>query len=359
LIREKLRKMKVLLVEVDSNEPCHMQEMFSDKKNPPEQSVSRITFDFDLIATVSKETAIASFKSIHPDLVVIDLAIGQSASKKLCQTIRKLEGQRHTGIVFYSKAEEHDSTSVECLELGADDFVRHGCSPRESLARINAVLRLKAMTDELRSTNHKLHQLSYTDELTGLSNMRAFNGTYSGAIKECHKNKYPIGVIMMDLDYFKNVNDTTNHLMGSHVISEVGKIISGSGILGSDDCAARFGGDEYIILTKDKALEIVRRKAEEIRKIIEEAIFIKDQKSVRITTSCGVAWVPSGYEGKAEDPIKAADMMLYKSKGAGRNCVRSIILRDSTDFSDVLVPHFLDWENEDEDDGEDDGVVGM
>src|SRR5690606_14908196 len=153
-----------------------------------------------------------------------------------------------------------DQLAVECLESGADDLVRSTTTDREILARTNAVLKLKAMTDELRSANHRLHQLSYTDELTGLNNMRTLNGKYSKAVKRCLDGESGLGVIMMDLDNFKNVNDSTNHLMGSHVISEVGKLIRGSGILGEEDCAARFGGDEYVIFTLDKDVEGVKKK---------------------------------------------------------------------------------------------------
>lgn len=273
----------------------------------------------------------AAYQVIHPDLVLICCGKDDSESKQLCRNIRELEATRHTGVIFLaSERSASDMLAVEFLESGADDVLRVETSDREIYARTNAVLKLKAMTDELRSANHRLHQLSYTDELTGLANMRAFNGRYSKAVGECFSGKCGLGVIMLDLDNFKNVNDTSNHLMGSHVIAEVGKIMRAPGLLSASDCAARFGGDEYVVFTLDASIDAVFKKAEDIRAQIQKASFVKDGKSMKITTSVGVSWTIPKYKGKAEDPIKAADLMLYKSKHEGRNRVSKMVLDDAS-----------------------------
>lgn len=329
-----MRRMKILMVGESDQHIQRISKIYVGSASPASGSM---TYRYDLRLAKDARTALELFKKIHPDLVLIDLAIGKDESKALCESVRKREGTRHTGVIFLSfdGHEMDDVISVECLEIGADDVIKSSTSDREIMARTNAVLKLKAMTDELRSANHRLHQLSYTDELTGLNNMRAFNGKYSKAVKRCLDGESGLGVIMMDLDNFKSVNDNTNHLMGSHVISEVGKLIRGSGILSKGDCAARFGGDEYVIFTLDPDVAEVKRKGDEIRDLVRKGIFIKDGHSIRITTSIGVAWTIPGYKGKAEDPIKAADMMLYASKHEGRNRVSFMTLSSPNDLDDL------------------------
>lgn len=341
---EARRTMKILLVDPCSETQEKITTLFSSDTGCVDSR-----FGYQVEVATDKHSSIRKFESFHPDLIFISLELGSEA-KKICEVIRSLESERHTGLIFLGLDEKFsDQSAVEYLELGADDVIKFDSSDREILARTNAVLRLKAMTDELRSANHKLHQLSYTDELTGLDNMRAFNGKYARAIQECQQGRTGLGVIMIDLDNFKNVNDSTNHLMGSHVLSEVGRLIKGANILGQDDCAARFGGDEYIIFTYDDAQEILQRKAEAIRTLVQKAIFIKDGKSIRITSSAGACWVSPGYQGKAEDPIKAADAMLYFSKNQGRNKVNTIVLRKPSDLDQLTEDASCDEELPEED----------
>ncbi len=296
---------------------------------------TKSTFTYEIHTARDVREALQLYQSVHPDLVLIDLRSQEDRAKDLCRTIRDLEATRHTGIMFLAQTDKAEDFAVECLEIGADDVVRVGTSDREILARVNAVLKLKVMTDELRSANHRLQQLSFTDELTGLANMRAFNGRYSKIISDVAHGLSAIGVIMLDLDHFKSVNDSNDHLMGSHVIAEVGRLIRKSNILGHQDCAARFGGDEYVIFTDDTTAEDVAKKAEDIRSMIQKAVFIKDGKSVNISCSVGVSWTAKSYDGKAEDPIKAADLMLYESKRMGRNRVSLTKIHSAEDMNQL------------------------
>ncbi len=343
------RKMKVLILDPAAGFKNKLEQIFAitNIKNENAQK-----YDFQFLMALSEAEVLDMYQLEHPDLLLINMTIGAAASKNLCQIIRAQETKRHTGIILLaSKKVSQGATPIQCLEMGADDVIRANCSIREVRARIHAVLRLKAMTDELRSANHKLQKLSNTDELTGLHNMRSFSGKYSKAIKECRGGLNGLGVIMMDLDNFKLVNDRTNHLVGSHVISEVGKLVGVCPELANKDCAARYGGDEYIIFTRDNDLHSVVKKAEAIRKLIEEAIFIKDGQSVQVTASIGISWTPPGFSReKAEDPIKAADMMLYQSKGAGRNRLSCMILRNTVDLDHISRAHLIDRDASSDDD---------
>jgi len=338
------RRMKILFVDSPQHRYGSFRDIFIADKD---QAASAAAYTYEFSLTENATQALELYKNEHPDLVMVNMSLGADVSKYLCETVRKLEGKRHTGIILLDVEGAHgDSTPIECLEIGADDVIRANCPLREIRARTHAVLRLKAMTDELRSANHKLHRLSQTDELTGLDNMRAFNAKYSRAVKECREGRAGLGIIMIDLDNFKMVNDKTNHLMGSHVISEVGKLVRSSGVFDAKkDCTARYGGDEYIFFTADTDFKKLTQKGEELRRLIRTATFVKDGFTIRITTSVGIAWVAPGFVfQRAEDPIKAADMMLYRSKRDGRDRVSSMPFKESMDI-DRLSEDLEDEEN--------------
>lgn len=282
---------------------------------------------------ITCETALRSFDSNHPDIVLVNVSFGLHECANIVKSIRILEKSRHTGVLFYAQDNEYsDALSVKCLEYGADDFVRANVSDEEFAARIKAVLRLKKMTDALRSANHKLQILTLTDELTGLCNMRAFTKHYKPLFSRCKAGEFGIGIVMMDLDHFKQVNDTTDHLVGSYVIRAVGELIAKSHILEDTDMAARYGGDEFIVLVVGGNLKGLVSRAEKLRKIVNQNPFSKDGHKISITTSLGAAWAPAKTELTGEQLIKAADLMLYRSKALGRDQVTSCSLSTTEDL---------------------------
>lgn len=347
------RAMKILLVDESANDRAHFVRMFRQYPAKDAEATAILSVDCDVFEAKDFDEAGTLFSSLHPDLIMIGLhQPSNTAGREFCRLVRQSEEKRHTGVVFIAFPEAGDENlSVECLELGADDFIRSEVSPREMLARINVVLRMKAMTDELRSANHRLEVLSLTDELTGLHNMRSFNAEYNKLLHACGTQKTAMGVLMMDLDHFKSVNDTANHLVGSFVISQVGKLILYSKIFGPDACAARYGGDEYIICCPSPSGMDMVRRAEALRQLIEKAVFKKDGFVTKITSSIGVSFVEPGFDGKADDPIKAADVMLYRSKEAGRNRVSGMVLRYPVDFDHVGRSHLIDGNASGDDDG--------
>ncbi len=332
--RDTLRRMRVLVVEPDEARRAELVRTLHYHAHAGELEID---------GTRSADETLRRFHETHPDLILVSTDDLESGGRDICRTVRELENTRHTGIVFLdSRALGDARLAVECLEMGADDVLRVGVSPAEMMARVRAVLRLKAMTDELRSANHRLSILSFTDELTGLANMRSFNQRFSELVRHCRKGRLGLGVVMLDLDHFKSVNDTTNHLIGSFTISEVGRLIRQANVLGDHDVAARYGGDEFIIGVECEDARGLKAKAEQLRKIIEAASFTRDGCTIRITASFGVACASRGFDGRAEDLIKAADLMLYRSKNLGRNRVSAMHLRYPVDLEKVSFKHLVD-----------------
>ncbi|RZA19638.1 MAG: diguanylate cyclase [Proteobacteria bacterium] len=284
------------------------------------------------------------FQSEHPDVVLINGDDLGARAFDLCRSIRKLENDRHSGIIFYSQLgiEQSNVDLDKVLAVGADDLIDHQVGEHEFLGRLHSVYRFKLMTDRLRSANHQLKLLSLTDELTGLSNMRSFNIEYQKLIKDCRDGKNGLGLIMFDLDKFKSINDTANHLVGSFVISEIGYLLRFSGVLTEDSLAARYGGDEYIVAIPSGDVRKVWEVADKMHELILRSVFKKEQYSFKLTASFGVAFADPGFEGKSDDLIRGSDLMLYRSKRLGRNQINGLYVRYPIDFENIGESHLID-----------------
>jgi two-component system, cell cycle response regulator len=300
---------KILLFGGEKNHRLSLSHIISEYV----QNSSYRIFDTDLPGEARNV-----FEMQHPDLVILEDSANPADVIQLCKYIRATEGARHTGIVFRSHEENfEDETAARYLGLGADDFIRPGCSPAELNARLRSVLKLKDMNDKLRSLSHHFKKLSSIDELTGLANMRSFKTSFERLRSASGNSSY--GVIMLDLDNFKSVNDNRNHLVGSHVISEVGKIFGESISMIDLAVAARYGGDEYVIALPVSSPEELSKYCEKIRREIEFSKFNKDGYQVNVTCSIGGAYVEGGCLLSDDSLLKAADKMLYSSKNSGRN----------------------------------------
>ena len=179
-------------------------------------------------------------------------------------------------------------------------------------------------------------ELSIKDNLTGLYNDRFFYDRLAKDLKNSLNDKKDLSLLFLDLDRFKEVNDTYGHLAGSRVLTELGGVLAAS-IRNRHATAARYGGDEFIVILPDTSLDKALEYAEGLRKTIQEFVFIKrpypgGEKALRIagviTSSIGVAaFSPSLVEGRhdhgelREALIKAADSAMYTSKQRGKNCV--------------------------------------
>ncbi|MDX1494301.1 MAG: GGDEF domain-containing protein [Longimicrobiales bacterium] len=160
-------------------------------------------------------------------------------------------------------------------------------------------------------------RISY-DQLTGLLTKESLYVAFERELDRCLRYDLPMSVLMMDLDRFKSVNDTHGHLMGSHVLAEVGGIIRHC--IRSEDVSARYGGEEFITYLAETGSEGARLCAERIRAAIEDHVFVLDDVSIRVTISIGTATAP-GNGTSIKELVGRADEALYKAKETGRNRV--------------------------------------
>jgi diguanylate cyclase (GGDEF)-like protein len=162
--------------------------------------------------------------------------------------------------------------------------------------------------------------LADTDALTALLNRRAFLPLANDAMSSFKRYGRSISILMIDIDHFKRVNDLYGHAAGDEVIRQVGRIVSEA--IRTTDTAARFGGEEFVVLLRETDLNGAAIFADRIRQTVADTVFEPDGECLRATISIGMAEAEFT-DGDVDHTIERADRALYAAKSGGRNCVQS------------------------------------
>lgn len=265
----------------------------------------------------SGEKALDEIRSFQPHLILLDVSMPGLNGIETLKKIRDKE--RYTSVIFLSGKSDPENI-IQGLDAGANDYVRKPFDVSELLARVRTQLRIKDLNDRLKAANDRLKELVDIDDLTGLFNMRSLYKKLDFEIERARRYQRSVAVIMMDLDHFKQVNDSNDHLFGSYVLAQVGKIIREN--MRKVDFAARYGGDEYLIVLTEINREGAEIFCDRLCKSIASAVFEKDDFKVSLTASLGFAVAsPSKEDIDARALVRAADRALYQAKDQGRNRV--------------------------------------
>lgn len=268
-------------------------------------------FGYEVLKARNGEEGLKIAKTELPDIILLDIMMPGVDGYKVCEELRSDYATRDIPILFVSaKVETPDI--IEAFQRGGDDYITKPFSLQELAARVNAAMRIKERQDNLK-------MMSITDELTGLYNRRYLNERLIEEVERARRYKYPISCLMLDLDHFKDVNDTYGHQVGDLVLVELGRILKNSTRV--VDITARYGGEEFLIVLPMTNLKGAQTLAERIRRNVELYRFGEDL-SLRITISIGCAELDPS-RGDEMDPdllIQLADKALYEAKKK-RNCV--------------------------------------
>jgi two-component system cell cycle response regulator len=200
--------------------------------------------------------------------------------------------------------------------LGAQDYLRKPCEPAELTARVAAALRQRAQEENLRGIALEADRLVNVDHLTGVGNQRFFRVRAAEMLAAMGGAK-AVGVIVIDVDHFKSVNDTEGHPVGDAVLRIVAARLAN--VLSDEHVLVRWGGEEFVVLATGLTDEGVADLAERLRRVIGDRPFaIDDDRSLAITASVGCV---SGRLDAIDAAVAAADAALYQAKRAGRNRV--------------------------------------
>jgi diguanylate cyclase (GGDEF)-like protein len=187
----------------------------------------------------------------------------------------------------------------------------------EFISTFNSMsLSLKESLEEISAKNDELRVMSITDPLTGRYNRRYIEDYLARELKLACRTGDPLTILMMDLDHFKEYNDTYGHIAGDMALKELGEILVGT--VRRTDVVARYGGEEWIICLSHTSREGGTKIAEKLRKAVEKNIFLLKGQETRVTVSIGIATAPEdGNEYSAI--VEAADTAMYLAKSNGRN----------------------------------------
>jgi len=283
--------------------------------------------------------ALSVLRAQRPDLLITDVEMPGMSGMDLCRIVKANQSVSGFGFVPVILVTSRREGKIEGLELGADDYLVKPFDMQELSARVKSMLRLKALHDELLDKNRALDranqeletrrlellQLSRTDPLTGLHNRRYFEERLDLEFERSRRYRVPITCLMLDLDHFKQLNDTHGHASGDEMLRQVSAVAKAS--LRSVDLLARYGGEELIALLPETALDEARIVAERIRAGIAALAVEKkgagEPVTLRCTASIGLATFPAHQIDSSEVLLRFADDALYTAKSTGRDKVHA------------------------------------
>jgi diguanylate cyclase (GGDEF)-like protein len=272
------------------------------------------------------EMAVETIRHSQPDVILLDVLMPGMDGFDTCAAIRASEHGRHIPIMMMTGLEDIESID-HAFEVGATDFITKPLNFAILGHRVRYLLRTMRAFESVRQSRKAIHHLAYYDPLTNLPNRRMFTERLHQSLENARRNNRLLGVLFIDIDNFKRINDTFGHSVGDRLLRSVaGQLLTclrRSDAIGRDQDmedipVARLGGDEFTVLLNgiDKAEDAARVA----RRIIDAIAvpFLIGTEEVVVTPSIGIAVFP--YDGDSiEVLIRNADNAMFSAKGRGKN----------------------------------------
>jgi two-component system cell cycle response regulator len=252
------------------------------------------------------------------DLVIVNLRLRDQDALRFCSQMRAQEATRHTPILVVAEEDDTDRLA-KGLDLGINDYLIKPIDRQELLARTRTQIRRQRFQERLRDNYERSLAMALTDSLTGLYNRRYLTTHMAALIDRLGDSGKPLAVLMFDIDYFKQINDTHGHGVGDDVLVELSRRVVHN--VRSVDTVARLGGEEFLVLMPDTEEGLASTVAERLRASVAKEPFRArglDNEGLEITISVGVAMFDAERD-TVESVIKKADDALYEAKRSGRN----------------------------------------
>src|SRR4051812_34444035 len=278
--------------------------------------------------------ALECAERIIPDLILLDVMMPKMDGMEV---VRRLKANPDLPFIPVIMQTALDSTEnkVEGLDAGADDYITKPINFAELEARVNSLLRIKALQSdlaarerELSELNDRLRRISLTDGLTEVENRRSLEERLHDMWQHSVRLHEPIALVMCDIDKFKTVNDNYGHQAGDAVLKGFAQVLKGEAR--EIDRVGRYGGEEFLLILPGTVLDSAVTFAERLREKVEKHTFTYAGGTLRRTMSCGVAASPHPRVKDQEALLRAADDALYVAKETGRN---RVIRFDGSEFN--------------------------
>ncbi len=253
------------------------------------------------------------------DLVIVNAAAKGFDGLRFTASLRSEERTRQLPVLAMVDPDDR-GRMVKALEIGVNDILSRPVDPQELAARVKTQIQRKRYTDYLRNNLDHSLELAVTDQLTGLHNRRYMNGQLDSLVKRAVMGGEPVSALLIDIDFFKKINDTFGHDIGDEVLREFALRLASN--VRAIDLPCRFGGEEFVVVMPDTALADALRIAERIRNNVAGSPFkvAQGQELLTVTISVGVS-ATAGQGDTPEALLKRADEGVYQAKASGRNAV--------------------------------------
>ena len=269
-----------------------------------------------MTSTMDPHTVCALHRANHYDLILLDLQMPGMDGFQVIAGLQAIETDGYVPILVITAQPGH---KLRALASGAKDFISKPIDLMEAKTRIHNMLEVRLLYKQLEHYSHELESLALHDPLTGLPNRRLLMDRLSLAIAHARRNKRTMAVMYLDLDGFKQINDTLGHDAGDTLLKMVATRLVAA--VRQEDTVARLGGDEFVIVLWELShADGVAKLASKVMQAVSQPYRIQD-RSVRMTVSIGVGIYPTHGE-EVEVLMKSADLALYEAKRAGKNNYR-------------------------------------
>jgi two-component system cell cycle response regulator len=286
---------------------------------------ARIASSLEAVGTTVLTDNVERFRELtlksEPDLVIVSLGLREADGLRVCSMIRSDERTRHVPILVLV-GDGDTARLAKALEIGVNDYLVRPIDKQEVIARVRTQVRRKRYSDYLKNSVDTSLKLAVTDAVTGLFNRHYMSNHLDTLMRRASRGGKCVSVMMMDLDRFKQINDSHGHPVGDAVLRKIGALIAQN--VRGIDLATRYGGEEFVVVMPDTDLSYATGAAERLRQEIAETVVSvgtgSNPKSIQVTVSIGVA--SSNMElNSSELLLEAADTALYQAKRTGRNKV--------------------------------------
>jgi two-component system cell cycle response regulator len=261
-----------------------------------------------------------------PEVAILDWMMPGLTGPEVCRRIRQRAREPYTyTLLLTSKSQKEDL--IEGMEAGADDYITKPFDQHELQVRLRAGTRLVDLQAELLATREALREQATRDFLTHLWNRSSILEILGRELARSSRERRPVGVVIVDLDHFKSVNDNHGHEAGDAVLCETARRMQNA--VREYDSVGRYGGEEFLILLPGCDELDSYNQAERLRKQLSQAEMPLTDAALAVTASFGVTTALCGRLWTPESLIRKADQALYLAKKLGRNRVEFLSHDDS------------------------------
>lgn len=289
---------------------------------------------YDVDVMTDGQEAVERVAKGNADLVLLDVMMPRMNGFEACRLIKAMTAQSFLPILLVT-VKTDPASRVEGLKIGADDYVCKPFEEGELLARVQAMLRIKHLHDELHRARVKLERVSVHDELTGLYNYRYLNTRLNEEFKRAERNHEPLACAVIDLDRLRTWNERGGRQLGDAIIRAAAEVIRRT--VREADIVVRYGGDEFLLLLPTTHFAGSVSVAERIWREVAARPWGPFADGERMTVSIGIALFPSRDVRSKEALVKAAETALHRAKRDGMNRI-CVFQQEGLIFSPVMNP---------------------